>query len=98
MDVFEIICIIKDKNGMISHCGVKGYGIQSIEIIENLIREETCTFIAYAGEDNKIVYTKSSKDGTIFLTTDPNSFDMDTLDFLPPFDKPIVRQLLEPAR
>ena len=83
---------------MISHCGVKGYGIQSIEIIDNLIREETCSFVAYDGEDKKDLYAKSSKEGSIFLTTDPNGTDMDTLNFLPPLDKPLVRQLLQPAR
>jgi hypothetical protein len=98
MDVFEIICAHKDENGIISHYGVKGYGIQSIEIIDNLIREETCAFVAYDGEDKKDLYTKSSKDGSIFLTTDPIGTDMDTLNFLPPLDKPLVRQLLEPAR
>jgi hypothetical protein len=98
MDVFEIICVVNDNNGMISHCGVKGYGIQSIEIIEGLIREGICSFVAYDGIDKKNLYTKSSRDGTIFLTTDPDGSDMDTLKFLPLFDKPLVRQLLEPAR
>jgi hypothetical protein len=98
MDVFEIVCIFEDKNGMISHCGVKGYGIQSIEIIEKLIRENTCSFFAYEGENKKEVYTRSSKVGTTFLTTDPHGSDMNTLNFLPTSDRPIMRQLLESSR
>ena len=98
MDIFDIICAVRDNNGMISHCGVKGYGIQSIEIIQNLIREGICSFVAYDKENKKNVYTKSSKDGTVFLTTDPNESNMDALNFLPIFDKPLVRQLIEPAR
>ena len=78
--------------------GVKGCGIQSIEIIEKLISEDTCSFFAYKGENKKKVYTKSSKDGTRFLTIDPNGSDLDTLNFLPTADKPIVRQILESAR
>ena len=98
MDVFEILCIFKDENDRISHCGVKGYGIQSIEIIEKLISEDTCSFFVYKGESKKKVYTKSSKDGTRFLTIDANGFDLDSLNFLPTADKPIVRQILESAR
>ena len=54
-------------------------------------------FFAYKGENKKKVYTKSSKDGTRFLTIDPNGYDLDTLNFLPTADKPIMRQILESA-
>ena len=98
MDEFEITCIIKDVNGTMSHCGVKGYGIQDISIIERLIREESCSFFTYDRETKKNVFTKTSQDGTIFLTTNPNDSDMDTLNFLPLFDRPFLRQLIESVR
>jgi hypothetical protein len=39
LDEYEIIDIINDSNGMISHCSIKGYGIQPVAIIEKLILE-----------------------------------------------------------
>jgi len=36
LDEFEITCVVKDETGIISHCGVKGYGIQNVELIEKL--------------------------------------------------------------
>jgi hypothetical protein len=98
LDEFEITCIVKDTSGMISNYGVKGYGIQSIAIIEKLIREEACSFFTYDGENKINVYAKTSPDGAIFLTTDPNGLDINTLNFLPLFDKPLLRQLIESVR
>jgi hypothetical protein len=98
LDEFEITCIVKDVNGIVSHCGVKGYGVQDISIIEKLIREESCSFFTYDGETKKNVFSKTSPDGIIFLTTNPNEFDMNTLNFLPLFDRPFLRQLIESVR
>ena len=98
MDEFEITCIVKDRDGTISHCGVKGYGVQNVAIIEKLIREETCSFFIYEGEKKRNVYARTSPNGTTFLTTDPNGSDMNTLNFLPLFDKPLLRQLIESVR
>ena len=98
MDGFEITCIVKDSSGMISHYGVKGYGIQTIAIVEKLIMEDACTFFTYDGENKINVYAKTSPDGAIFLTTDPNGLDINTLNFLPLFDKPLLRQLIESVR
>lgn len=92
MDELEITCVLKDKHGTISHCGVKGYGIQSIIIIEKLIKEETCSFFVYDGQTKKNIHAKYSTDVAIFLTTDPNGLDRDTLNFLPIIDKSFVRQ------
>ena len=36
-----------------SHCGVKGYDIQDISIIERLIREEACSFFTYDRETKR---------------------------------------------
>ena len=99
MDELEITCVIKDESGTISHCGVKGYGVQDILIIEKLIMEETFTFFIYEGDKKKRnVYTRTSTNGTSFLTTDPNGSDMDTLNFLPLIDRPLLKQLIESVR
>jgi hypothetical protein len=98
LDEYEITGIVKDSNGLISHCGVKGYGVQNISIIERLIREETCSFFIYVGEEKRNVYTRTSVNESIFLTTDPNGYNMDTLNSLPLLDKPFFRRLIEPVR
>jgi len=98
LDEFEITCIVKDMHGTISHCGVKGYGVQSVAIIKRLIMEETCCFFIYDGEKRRNVYTRTSSNGTSFLTTDPNGLGMNRLNFLPLIDKPLLRQLIESIR
>ena len=98
MDEFEITSIIKDIHGTISHCGVKGYGIQNVSIIERLIREEAGSFFIYDGENKIKIYSKTSTKGTIFLTSDPNGSNMNALNFLPLFDRPFLRQLIELVR
>ena len=99
MDEHEITCVVKDKDGSVSHCGVKGYGVQDILIIEKLIREEACTFFIYEGDKKKRnVYARTSPNGKSFLTTNPNGPDMNTLNFLPLFDRPLLRRLIETVR
>lgn len=98
MDEFEITCIIKDKDGTISHCGVRDYGIQTAGLMEKLILEEACSFFIYYGEKKMNVYARTSPDGIIFLTTDPNGYKLDTLTLLPLCDSPFTRQLIESAR
>ena len=97
MDGFEITCIVKDGNGIISHCGVKGYGIQNIWIVEKLIREEACSFFILDKEKKRNVYAKTSN-GTTYLTTDRHGSGRNALNFLPLFDKPSLKQLIEPIR
>jgi hypothetical protein len=97
LDELEITCIVKDIHGIISHCGVKGYDIQNILVLEKLIREEACSFFIYDGEKKRNVFARTSRDGKIFLTTDPNGSDMDTLNFLPLIDKPLLKKLIESA-
>ncbi|MFI5406967.1 MAG: DUF3892 domain-containing protein [Nitrososphaerales archaeon] len=98
MDEFEITCIVKDRNGLVSHCGVKGYGVQNVAIIEKLIKENICSFFIFKRGYRKNVQSRTSQNGTSFLTTDPNGLDMNTLNFLPLFDKPLLRQLIESVR
>ena len=78
MDEFEITCIVKDENGIISHCGVKGYGVQNVGLIEKLIIEEACSFFIYDRDKKRNVYVRTSPNGAIFLTTDPNGYNMET--------------------
>ena len=98
MEFFEITCIVKDENGIISHCGVKGYGIQDIAIIGKLIREVTCCFFIYDGEKKRNVYARTSPNGTGYLTIDPFGTNTNALDILPQFERPLLRQLIEPIR
>jgi hypothetical protein len=98
LDDFEITCVIKDESGIISHCGVKGFGIQNVGLIERLISEEACSFFIYEGEKKMNIYARTSLNGTPFLTTDPHGFDINGLNYLPLFDGPFLRQLLDSAR
>lgn len=98
MDEFEITSIVRDKTGTISHCGVKGYGIQNIGLMEKLILEDACSFFVLDGKQKREVFVRTSSKGEIFLTTDPNGYDMNTLNLLPVLDKPLLRRLIEPAR
>ena len=98
LDEFEITCLIKVKDGTISHCGVKSYGIQTVGIVEKLILEEACSFFVYDGEKKMNVYARTSPNGSIFLTTDPNGYKMNTLNFLPLCDRPFMKQLIESVR
>jgi hypothetical protein len=90
LDDFEIECIIKDSNGIISHCGVKGYGVQNVLMMEKLISEEACNFFIHEGEKKRKVYARASPKGTTFLTIDPNGLDMNTLNSLPLLDEPLL--------
>ncbi|HKO65480.1 MAG TPA: hypothetical protein VJU13_09785 [Candidatus Nitrosocosmicus sp.] len=95
MEFFEITCIIKDENGIISHCGVKGYGIQDIAIIGKLIREVTCCFFIYNREKKKNVYARTTPNGATYLTTNPHGSDINGMNILPEFKRPFIRQLIE---
>ena len=96
MDELEITGIVKDGSGIVSHCAVKGYGVQNIRTIEKLIREKSYTFFIHEGDKKKKnVYTRTSPNGTTFLTTDPNGSDMDFLNVLPLLDGPLLRRLIE---
>jgi len=98
LDEFEITCIVKDENGIISHCGVKGYDIQNVTIIERLIEEDACSFFIYDGQKKRNIYAITSPNGATHLTTDPQSPAMNALNFLPVFDRPLLRQLIESVR
>lgn len=98
MDEYEIIGVVRDKNGTVSHCGFKGYGLQNVGLKEKLITEEDCSFFACEGEKKKEIYVRISPRGAVFLTTDPNGYDMDSLNFLPHLDMLFLRRLIEPVR
>ena len=98
MDEFEVTCIVKDENGTISHCGVKGYGIQDISTIEKLLEKETCSFIDYDGGIKKKIYLRESSDETIFLTSDAHDSDTNELNYLPICDRSFIKQLIESVR
>jgi hypothetical protein len=83
---------------MISHCVVKGYGVQTIAIIDKLIEEGVCSFFVYDRENKFNVYAKTFPNGITSLTTDPNGSDRNGLGFLPLCDRPFLRQLIESIR
>ena len=99
MDDIEITCIVKDRDGIISHCGIKGYGVQNVGLMEKLIMEEACSFFIYDGDKKKRnIFARTSPDGTSYLTTDLSGSDLNELSLLPLFDRPFVRQLIESVR
>ena len=100
MDEFEITCIVKDRDGTVSHCGVKGYGVQNVAIIEKLIKEETFVPFSFLREgiERGMYMQELPKMEQSFLTTDPNGLDINTLNFLPLFDKPLLKQPIESVR
>jgi hypothetical protein len=98
LDEYEITGVINDDNGMISHCTVKGYGVQNVAIIERLIREKTGSFFILDKENKLILYSKTSPNGTTYLTIDPHGFGRKWLNVLPICDKPLLKQLIEPVR
>ena len=98
MDEFEITSIVRDKTGAITYCCVKGYGIQNIGLIAKLILEDACSFFVLDEKQKREVFARTSPKGEIFLTTNPNGYDMNSLNLLPVLDKPLLRRLIEPAR
>jgi hypothetical protein len=98
LEEFEITRIVKDTNGIISHCYVKGYGIQPIAVIEKLIEEGVCSFFMYDRKNKLYIYARTSSNGTTFLTTDSCGFKMDKLSLLPLCDRPFLSQLIESVR
>jgi hypothetical protein len=98
LDEHEIVGVINENNGMTSHCAVKGYGVQNVAIIERLIREKTASFFILDKENKLILYSKTSSNGTTYLTTNPHGFYRNRLNVLPICDKPLLKQLIEPAR
>ena len=80
---------------MISHCGVKGYGIQDIAIIGKLIREVTYCFFISHREKKKNVYARTTPNGATYLTTNPHGSDINGMNILPEFKRPFLGQLIE---
>lgn len=60
--------------------------------------EKTSSFFISDGEIKRNVYALTSTDGTSFLTINPHGSDRNGLDFLPIFDIPLLRQLIESVR
>ena len=83
MGDFQIVCKIHDENEVITHVGI-GKDKYAVKIVVDWINEGTHTF--YTLEDGKRakVYARQRSDtGTWFLTTNPDSDDVNNLDFLP---------------
>jgi hypothetical protein len=61
LDGLEITGIIGDKDGSISHCGVRGYGVQNVGLMEKLIMEEACSFFIMTEKKREGVCKNFSK-------------------------------------
>lgn len=83
MEEFEINCIETDDNDTITHIGLKKDGIQSVDIIIQLIHHKVYSFYTFRDGMRKEVYYGSSIDGKRYLTIDPHGLLTDTLNFLP---------------
>jgi len=84
MEEDEIICIKTDDINGITHVGLKKGGLQSIDVILHLLHGDDYSFHTIKDGIPKEVYHKYSTEGKKpFLTIDPNSSLMDTLNFLP---------------
>ena len=97
MDEFEITSVVKDRDDILSHCNVKGYGIQDVSMIERWISADACSFFIYDGEKKKNVLAKTSN-GEIYLTTNASGTGTNRLDFLPLCGRPLLKQMIESDR
>ncbi|HSA74687.1 MAG TPA: hypothetical protein VLE21_00700 [Candidatus Nitrosocosmicus sp.] len=94
MEEFEITCLYLDERNCISHCGVSGYGVQLIALIESLLTNKICRFFVINGEEKINVHSINSSNGSIFLTDKSKGSKLIELDFLPQYDKSQLNQLI----
>jgi hypothetical protein len=84
MHKFEIGCIVKDNFGLITHVKVKGIGIQPISTISKLITSGSFSFYVYKNATKIRIYAKILTSGGLnYLTTRPESDNLNDLEFLP---------------
>jgi hypothetical protein len=94
MEEFEITCLYLNEKNCISHCGVRGYGVQHIALVENLLAKKICSFFVIDGEERINIHSINSSNGSIF-TDKSNEFKLIDLDFLHQYDMSQLSQLIE---
>jgi len=94
MEEFEITCLYLDEKNCISYCGVRGYGVQHIALVESLLKRKICRFFVIDGEEKINVHSINSSNGSTFLIGKSNGSKLIELDFLPQFNKAQLSQLI----
>jgi hypothetical protein len=94
MEEFEITCLYLNEKNCISHCGVRGYGVQQIALLESLLTRKICTFFVIDKEVRTNVHSINSSNGSIFLADKSNGSKVIRLDFLPQYTKSQLSQLI----
>ena len=83
MEEYEINCVVKDNNGIITQLGFKDQGIHSIFILTRLILSERISFyVNKNGNRVKVVVRESTIDNES-LISDDECINIDDLNFLP---------------
>jgi hypothetical protein len=98
MDVYEIECVLTDEHGLISQVGVKGYGMHSVALISDLIKQQIFCFFTYRNGNRTDIFANFTTNKIPFLVTDPDEINVNDLDFLPKISTPLLKQLVEPLR
>jgi Protein of unknown function (DUF3892) len=82
MTEFEIVCVIQDLQGIITHVGLNNGQVYPImTIIDSMPHHSYCT---YGNWQKAVVFRKRHPtSGRWFLTTNPDDTRENNLDFLP---------------
>ena len=81
---YKIICIIHDRNQVITHVGLSTGTRHTVQEIVNYIRSNTHSFFTLERGYEALVYARQHPvSGRWFLTTRPDSIEENNLDFLP---------------
>lgn len=86
MGHYQITCINHDRNGVITHVGIRtDYGIRRFDIqtVANWINSNTNTFYTQDRHGRYVRVDARANVFKTFLTTDPDSSLENNLDFLP---------------
>jgi ribosomal protein S6E (S10) len=83
MNEYEINCVVKDNNGIITQLGFKNQGIHSAFIISRLILSERFGFYVNKNGNRVKVGVKGSIKDNEFLISNDEIVDIDDLNFLP---------------
>lgn len=79
----QITCVVHDKNLVIQQVGIAG-NLYNVQDVVNWINNGTNTFYTLEnGVRANVIAKKHPTSGRWFLTTDPDGYNENNLDFLP---------------
>ena len=78
----RIICKTHDEDEVITHVGVEGEGVQEMLTVWKRIHDDDEEFYTLEDGNKAKVYARE-RNGTKYLTTDPDGEDPNNLDNLP---------------